>query len=297
MPLALSLVVPPALYALEPIDLAVWAADAGLAAIDSEPEDGDARRAAIIGAGLGLGPMRIRASLADSDDATRRSAVETACAVIDRAAELGVEILWTLPRNFRNDAPARHNFDRAVDSLTVLASHAERRGVRVAIENCPFGGQNAITTPEAWDALFAAVPSPALGICLDPSHCVWQGVEVMRAVRDYSPRIYHVQAKDTELLPELRHRYGVGGPQLDPPPAGGPDGGWWRHRLPGSGAVDWAAFLGALRAVGYDGLVSLENEDPDWTGSADLALRGVARAVSHLREASARQWTLNSRTV
>lgn len=280
----LSFIVPPALTTESLAALASWAAGAGFAAVDAEASWDDGGIAAIRRAGLALGPMRLRASLADSDPATRAAAVDAACRAIDHAAGLGLTTVWTLPRNFRNDRSPRDNFAAALETLPVVAAHAERAGIRVAIENCPFDGQNPVCTPEAWDALFAAVPSPALGICFDPSHCVWQGIDVRRTIRGYAARIYHAHAKDTELLPEGRDRFGVAGPQLADLGAEGswPRHGWWRHRLPGLGEVDWNGFVTALADAGYAGYLTVEHEDPLWEGGADRVKRGLARSRDYL---------------
>ena len=280
----LSMITPPKLRELSMAELAAWAASAGFDAIDAEVEFDPGTVAALRASGLEPGPMRIRASLADSDPATRAAAVETACGAIDRAVELGLATVWTLPRNFRNDTSQRENFAAARASLPGVVAHAKRKGVRIAIENCPFDGQNAICTPEAWDALFAAIPSEALGICMDPSHCVWQGIDYLRATREYAARVYHVHAKDTEILPEGRYRYGVAGPQLETPgdEDGWPRHGWWRHRLPGLGAVDWNAFVTTLADLGYRGPITVEHEDPLWGGSVERVQRGLAQARVYL---------------
>lgn len=210
----LSLILPPALQGLPPTDLATWATNVGFGAINAELDFDGATVAAFAAADLGLGPLRIKASLADSDRATRLAAAEAFCAGIDRTVALGLDTVWTVPRNFRNDATPRGNFAALRETLPPVVAHAERRGVRIAIENCPFEGENVICTPEAWDAFFALLPSPNLGLCLDPSHCVWLGIDYLRVVRDYAPRLFHLHAKDAELLPEGQYRYGTLGPQL-----------------------------------------------------------------------------------
>ncbi|MBA2278279.1 MAG: sugar phosphate isomerase/epimerase [Chloroflexia bacterium] len=281
---SLSLITPPALQSLLAHEIADWAVNAGFTAIDTEADLGQTTVDAFAGAGIALGPMRIRASLADSDQTSRHDALEHACLAIDRAAEHGIATVWTLPRNARNDASPRTNFAAALESLEALATYAERQNIRIAIENCPFEGQNAVCTPESWDALFAAIPSPALGICMDPSHCVWQGIDYLRATREYRHRLYDVHAKDTELLPEGLFRYGVQGPLLEEVSTenGWPRHGWWRHRLPGLGAVDWSGFITTLADIGYSGAISIEHEDPLWGGSPDRVQRGLAQAREHL---------------
>lgn len=279
-----SLITPPSLAKEALPDLAGWAASAGFAAIDAETTWSPVDRDTLVAAGLRPGPMRIRASLADSDPATRDAAAGLARDAIDRAVALGLDTVWTLPRNFRNDASPRANFAAALETLPGVVAHAERAGVRIAIENCPFEGQNPVCTPEAWDALFAAIPSEALGICMDPSHAVWQGIDYLRATREYAPRVYHVHAKDTEIQPEGMYRYGVAGPVIEEAldEDGWPRHGWWRHRLPGLGGVDWVGFLSTLGDVGYAGLVTIEHEDPLWGGDPERVRRGLARSRAFL---------------
>lgn len=72
---------------MRPADLGAWTVAAGFNAIEAEPRHDADMTAALRAHGLGFGPMRIRASLADSDLAMRATAIETAQQVIDRASE------------------------------------------------------------------------------------------------------------------------------------------------------------------------------------------------------------------
>lgn len=265
-------------------ELARWASDAGFTSIDTEVEWTDDQVQIIREQGLELGPMRIRASLADSDPATRDRAVSTACAALDRAASLGITTVWTLARNFRNDRSQSDNYKATLESLPSVVAHAESLNIRIAIENCPFAGQNPICTPEAWDALFAAIPSGKLGICFDPSHCLWQGIDIRRAIREYGGRFFHVHAKDTEIRSEGLFRFGVEGSVLmnSQQADGTVKHGWWRHRLPGLGGVDWNSFVTGLADSGYVGPLTIEHEDPLWSGSPERVRRGLAQARAYL---------------
>ena len=90
--------------------------------------------------------------------------------------------------------------------MTPLADYAESKGVRIAMETAPRGGGhgNVAHNPELWDRIFEAVPSPALGLSFDPSHLVWRrtysGPSTASCRRDGS-RIFHMDGKDTEILP------------------------------------------------------------------------------------------------
>ena len=43
--------------------------------------------------------------------------------------------------------------------------------------------------------------------------------------------------------------------------------GWWRYRIPGLGQVDFPHYVDALYEGGFDGVLSVEHEDPVWGGS------------------------------
>jgi sugar phosphate isomerase/epimerase len=47
--------------------------------------------------------------------------------------------------------------------------------------------------------------------------------------------------------------------------------------------IDWAAFVGRLRQVGYDSVLSIEHEDPVYEGSEERVLDGLARTRAHLQ--------------
>lgn len=152
-----------------------------------------------------------------------------------------------------------------------LLRYADRRGVRIAIENCPMPGWqfeglagNIAYSPWVWDLLYERLPEENFGLNLDPSHLYWLGVDYLSAVKDYAERIFHVHAKDTEVDESaLAYRGSLLG------------GGWWRYRLPGLGELDWAGFLSRLYEVGYDGAVSIEHEDPVWRGSEEKVKEGL----------------------
>ena len=151
-----------------------------------------------------------------------------------------------------------------------LADYAGERGVRIAFETAGRGGAegNLAHSPELWDAMFDIVPSSALGLSFDPSHLVWLHIpSIPDVIRRYGSRIYHFDAKDTEILYDRLGKQGILG------------SGWWRYRLPGYGQLDWRAIFSALRDIGYDGIVSIENEDPLCLGRV-----GVKHAADYLSQ-------------
>ena len=155
-------------------------------------------------------------------------------------------------------------------TFTEIAKIAEGRGFRVAIENCPHGGRNIAWSPAMWERMFDAVPSEAIGLEYDPSHLVWEGIDPIGPIREFGSRIYAFHAKDTEVLRDILRREGILGH------------GWWRHRIPGWGELDWKEVFGALADINYDGDIIIEHEDPVFTG--DQFEHGLRLGLRHLRK-------------
>ncbi|MEJ7838910.1 MAG: sugar phosphate isomerase/epimerase [Thermomicrobiales bacterium] len=280
----LSFILPRQLATQPDAALAKWIHETGFNAVDTEAEWTAESIDILHNAGIGLGPLRVRASLAEFDEATCNTAVVDACVALDAAKSLGIATVWTLTRNFRNDRSQRENFAAALTSLPQVVDHAEQLGIRIGIENCPYSGQNPVCTPESWDALFRAIPSSNLGICFDPSHCIWQRIDIARVIREYGDRFVHLHAKDTEIIGDSLFRFGVEGPQLGTtdPEEGWSKHGWWRHRLPGLGAVDWNAFVTAMVDRAYVVSLTIEHEDPVWSGTPERIKRGLERSRTYL---------------
>ena len=205
--------------------------------------------------------------------------------VVDAAASLGVDRVGTFVggRALRAAAALRE----AGQFFRELCAYAADRGVSIMIENCPmenwvqFGiPGNFAYSPELWEALFNEVPDENFGLNMDPSHLHWLGIDPIQATRDFGSRIFHAHAKDTEILHEGRQRFGVLAEQLGDNPWAS---GWWRYRMPGRGAIDWAAFVRVLNEVGYDDVLSIEHEDPEFEGSEEKVRAGLRLGLEHLQ--------------
>jgi sugar phosphate isomerase/epimerase len=168
--------------------------------------------------------------------------------------------------------------------LPPLVEYAADRGVRLVVENCPMEGwhpdgypANLAYSPQLWDWM------AELGLWLnfDPSHLTWLGIDPVEVLAPYVDRVLHVQAKDVEVDPAARNRFGVFGNAVarDASPW---ESGWWRYRIPGLGQIDWSAFVGELHRLGFDGVVSVEHEDPVWSGSTERVQQGLEIAHDNL---------------
>ena len=204
-------------------------------------------------------------------------------ACIDASAALGAPPVGT----FIGRDPGRsvsENLKEAEKVFPPLVDYAGERGVKLMIENCPTEGWhpdgypgNLAYSPEQWEWMFD------LGLYLnyDPSHLLWLGIDPVEALRPYVDRVIHAHAKDAETFPEKRNRFGVFGKSVhreDPW-----DAGWWRYRIPGLGQVDFTRYVDALYEGGFDGVLSVEHEDPVWGGTPELVNAGLTIAHRNLR--------------
>jgi sugar phosphate isomerase/epimerase len=228
-----------------------------------------------------LAPM---INLLTSDHELRAERIALMRQVIDAAAALGCPLVVTFAGSGHGmyfyglpgvgDGHAsnrvRDNLERFAEVYGPIADHAETRGVRIAFETAGRGGGegNIAHNPELWEAMFEAVPSPAIGLSFDPSHLLWLGIEgIPDLIREFGNRIYHVDGKDAEIVRKRLRRQGILG------------SGWWRYRLPGNGELDWPSIVAALRDIGYDGTISIEQED-----DLDPGYEAVTRSARYLRK-------------
>jgi sugar phosphate isomerase/epimerase len=204
-------------------------------------------------------------------------------ACVDAAALLGVPHVGTfVGRDTRRTV--KENIVLAEQVLPPLVDYARAREVTLVIENCPMEGwhpdgypSNLAYSPELWEWMFT------LGLYLnyDPSHLLWLGIDPIEALTAYADHVLHVQAKDTQLLPADRSRYGIYGKILgreDPF-----DAGWWRYRIPGLGDLDWRRIIDVLYEHGYHGTISVEHEDAIWRDDDDRVKQGLKIAHQTLR--------------
>ena len=67
--------------------------------------------------------------------------------------------------------------------------------------------------------------------------------------------------------------------------------GWWRYRIPGLGEVDFRRYVDALYEGGFEGVLSVEHEDPVWGGTPEM----VERASRSPSATCVRWWSADGR--
>lgn len=155
-----------------------------------------------------------------------------------------------------------------------LVALAEENGVTLALE---LHGQQAVYNVPSLSQLREAV-GERVGANLDPSHLIWMGADPLAAAHALGPAIHHVHAKDTRISLVNAAISSL----IDTTPMADVADRAWSYVTLGDGRplAWWRGFVAALRAAGYDDVLSIEHEDVACTPE-----EGVARSVALLREA------------
>jgi sugar phosphate isomerase/epimerase len=127
-----------------------------------------------------------------------------------------------------------------VEMLKPVLEHAENEGVLLLIEPEP---DLLIETADQFLELMQHLDSHAVGLNFDIGHAFCVGDDPAPTIRRLAPHIRHFHLEDIAAT-RVHH-----------------------HLVPGEGAIDFAAVFQAMRAIGYNGWVTIELypyvDDPD----------------------------------
>jgi 4-hydroxyphenylpyruvate dioxygenase len=155
---------------------------------------------------------------------------------------------------------------RIVDDFRELGSRAAARGVRVGFEALAWG-RHIRDHRDAWD-IVREVDHAAVGLVLDAFSSLAPGIPIDSLNSIRHDKLFHVQIADAPKL------------AMDPL-------SWSRHFrcMPGQGDLPLIEYVGALRRMGYDGVLSLEifNDRFRAGSTTEVALDGM-RSLDFLLE-------------
>ena len=154
-----------------------------------------------------------------------------------------------------------------------MDKRAADAGVKLAWELHP---HNTVFTPVGFMNFLERVQPTNIGVNMDPSHLMWQGMDIFKCIDYLGEHIYHVHAKDTKILPDVDVRGVLDDnftkwPDENPYPSGMAHycSTWaepapWRFVAVGNGHDTdwWAEFLRHIEAVNPNMNVNIEHEDP-----------------------------------
>jgi len=173
-----------------------------------------------------------------------------------------------------------HQWQVAVDYWGGIVTEADRRGVQLAIE---MHANQLVYSAPSFRRLRDAV-GPTVGVNLDPSHLIWMGADPIVVAAELSGAIHHVHAKDTRIESRVASRS-----RFETTPNERVEERAWNYVAVGAGHPDgvdfWARLVTALADAGYQGALSIENEDyslsqADSVGLAAQTLKAAFASVA-----------------
>jgi sugar phosphate isomerase/epimerase len=177
---------------------------------------------------------------------------------LDLCAELGAPHITTEPGGpLAPGQPRQEAIDLFVEVLKPLAEHAHERGVLLLIEPEP---DLLLETTDQYLEVAERLNAPSIGLNFDVGHAFCVREDLPRAISKLAPHIRHYHFEDIAAT-RVHH-----------------------HMVPGTGAIDFAAVMAAIRATGYDGWLTVELypflDDPDTAARTALdVLRPLVRRV------------------
>jgi len=227
--------------------------------------------------GIELSALGYYANPLHDDPAHRETIIAHLKKVIAGAGALGVPVVGTFTgrpailsgRNWKDTID--DHFDEFLKVWPDLVKYAADQNVKIAIEHCPMlwhdtwpGGNNLSYSPAIIQRCLEAIPDENYGIMYDPSHFIWQRIDYIRFIYDFAERIFSVHAQDMALDEEKCYQHGIlsAGIEIQ------------QRRIPGMGLIDWQEVVKALYNIGYNSVLNIEHEDPNWEGSVEKVQQG-----------------------
>ncbi len=187
-------------------------------------------------------------SYLEADEGYRRVRIDHTRRALSLCAELGAPHITTEPGGPIAAGQSRQEaIDLFVEALKPLAEHAHDEGVLLLIE--PEPGLLCETTDQYLE-VFERVDSPSIGLNFDVGHAYCMAEVLSTQIRKLAKHTRHYHLED---IADTRIHH---------------------HLIPGTGAIDFAEVIAAIRATGYDGWLTVELypnvDDPD--GAARRAI-------------------------
>ncbi|MCQ2433500.1 MAG: sugar phosphate isomerase/epimerase [Clostridia bacterium] len=189
-------------------------------------------------------------------------------ALIENAGKFGCSVIGA----FAGGNPEKSIPDTMPEFRAVwepLAECAAEHGVKIGFEGCGggwFGGSTNIAyCPDAWELMFDAVPSPALGLEWEPCHALEGLADPIMQLRHWAKRVVHLHGKDCTIAWDVVREYGIRGPHA-----------YVWNRTPGFGDNNWSDIFTILLQNGFTGSCDIEGyhdpvhyDDMEWTAQVE----------------------------
>jgi sugar phosphate isomerase/epimerase len=240
-------------------------------------------------AGLKIGSVDLLdfGKIMSSDQGVRRDVIARNVAYVKDLAAAGAKVFFTCVLTGEPTKPRGENYKLAVECFAPIAHAADEAGGTIAIEGYPGGPPDYAAlccTPETLRAFVRDIGARSIGVNYDPSHLIRLGVDHIRFLREFVDRVWHVHAKDTELIDDALYELGrYQGSAFAKPRGFGEH--VWRYTIPGHGTARWPQIFSILKESGYRGAVSVELEDENFNGTEAGEKAGFLNSLAFLKGA------------
>ncbi len=177
----------------------------------------------------------------EPDEGYRRVRIDHTKRALSLCAELGAPHITTEPGGPLAPGQSREEaIDLFVEGLKPMAEHAHNLGVLLLIEPEP---GLLVETTDQYLEVAERLNAPSIGLNFDIGHAFCMSEDLPRQIAKLAPHTRHYHFEDIAAT-RVHH-----------------------HLVPGTGAIDFAEVITAIRRTGYDGWLTVELypfvDDPD----------------------------------
>jgi len=194
--------------------------------------------------------------LIQADENGRANTIDYLKNCVTMVKELEGEVMSIVPSEVgkvRAQADEKTEWNWAVQGLKEVNAHAQKEGVRVAVEPLNRFETNFLNRHDQALALAEAV-GPNVGVCLDAFHMNIEEANFRHALQETGSKLFDFHVADNNRM------------------------------ACGQGALNWRDIVGTLKEIGYDGALTVEFVAPIDRTPANPYLNATANAEKELTE-------------
>ena len=214
-------------------------------------------RSAVEAKGMTIPMMCASPDFTIPDSNLRKAEIEKEIFAIEMSAALGAKYCRVLSGQRRKEITYEEGMKYVVDSINACIPTAEKYGITLILEN--HYKDDFWTEPEfaqmmdVFVDLVNRIESKSFAVNFDPSNAIAAGEEPLELLEKVKHRVVTMHASD---------RYLANGTVEDLRKAEGGTPGYvsfFKHGVIGKGLNDYDAIFSTLKAVGFDGWISIED--------------------------------------
>lgn len=172
-------------------------------------------------------------SLSSPVEAIRQDSIQYVIETIKNAIAVGCKQVLIVPSHSLQGQTTAEARRRYLDSLASICQVAEEKDVMLGLEIVYPGLSDYMCSSQDALAAIEDLRSPSLGVVIDTGHLNLSGEDTERVIQNLGHHLLQVHVNDN-------------------------DGHQQQNAIPGEGTYDFPRLIQLLRAVGYEGFLSLE---------------------------------------